>query len=80
MWLDDAEIGEIPVVWNFLVGHNKVDPANPDNTAPKAIHYTSGGPWFDRYKDCEFADLWINELEELNAEKAAEDEKKKKNN
>ncbi|XP_009380374.2 protein CDI [Musa acuminata AAA Group] len=77
MWLDDAEIGEIPFVWNFLVGHNKVDPADPDNTAPKAIHYTSGGPWFERYKDCEFADLWINELEESNAEKAAEDEKKK---
>ncbi|KAL0342047.1 UNVERIFIED_CONTAM: protein CDI [Sesamum calycinum] len=23
-WLNDDEIGEIPFVWNFLVGHNKV--------------------------------------------------------
>ncbi|KAG6481623.1 protein CDI-like [Zingiber officinale] len=75
-WLDDAEIGEVPFVWNFLVGHNKVDPADPARTAPKAIHYTSGGPWFEGCGDCEFADLWTNELEELNAEKKAEEEKK----
>ncbi|KAG6538610.1 protein CDI-like [Zingiber officinale] len=76
MWLDDAEIGEIPFVWNFLVGHNKVDPADPERTSPKAIHYTCGGPWFERYKDCEFADLWNKELEELNAEKQAEEKEK----
>ncbi|XP_008785122.1 protein CDI-like [Phoenix dactylifera] len=66
-WLDDAEIGEIPFVWNFLVGHNNVDPNDP-TTFPKAIHYTTGGPWFERYKDCEFAELWLQELEELNKE------------
>ncbi|KAK3156917.1 hypothetical protein QOZ80_2AG0113790 [Eleusine coracana subsp. coracana] len=67
-WLDDHEIGELPFVWNFLVGHNRVDPDDPA-TRPKAIHYTCGGPWFERYKDCEFADLWIKEAEELRAEK-----------
>uniref|UniRef100_A0A452YIW1 Uncharacterized protein n=1 Tax=Aegilops tauschii subsp. strangulata TaxID=200361 RepID=A0A452YIW1_AEGTS len=67
-WLDDDEIGEVPFVWNFLVGHNKVDPDDP-TTQPKALHYTCGGPWFDRYRDCEFADLWIKEAEELRAEK-----------
>jgi hypothetical protein len=67
-WLHDDEIGELPFVWNFLVGHNKVDPADPA-TRPKAIHYTCGGPWFERYKDCDFADLWIKEAEELRAEK-----------
>jgi len=67
-WLDDDEIGEVPFVWNFLVGHNRVDPADPD-TRPRAIHYTCGGPWFERYRDCEFADLWIREAEELRAEK-----------
>ncbi|KAM3402612.1 hypothetical protein ACQJBY_006457 [Aegilops geniculata] len=67
-WLDDDEIGEVPFVWNFLVGHNKVDPDDPA-TQPKALHYTCGGPWFDRYRDCEFADLWIKEAEELRAEK-----------
>lgn len=65
MWLQDDDIGEVPFVWNFLVGHNKVD----EGTYPKAIHYTMGGPWFERYKDCEFADLWLKELEELENEK-----------
>ncbi|XP_039145966.1 protein CDI-like [Dioscorea cayenensis subsp. rotundata] len=73
MWLDDDEIGEVPFVWNFLVGHNKVDPEDPE-TFPKVLHYTSGGPWFERYKDCEFADLWLKELEEC---KKKEKEKEK---
>ncbi|KAI5017400.1 hypothetical protein ZWY2020_042288 [Hordeum vulgare] len=67
-WLDDDEIGEVPFVWNFLVGHNRVDPDDPA-TQPKALHYTCGGPWFERYRDCEFADLWIKEAEELRADK-----------
>ncbi|XP_042049519.1 protein CDI-like [Salvia splendens] len=62
-WLDDDEIGEIPFVWNFLVGHNKVVEGD-ESTFPKAIHYTLGGPWFKEWKDCEFGDLWLSELEE----------------
>ncbi|KAJ1384382.1 Nucleotide-diphospho-sugar transferase [Sesbania bispinosa] len=61
-WLEDAEIGSIPFVWNFLEGHNKVVENDP-TTSPKAIHYTRGGPWFDAWKNCEFADLWLNEME-----------------
>ncbi|KAJ0968842.1 hypothetical protein J5N97_021719 [Dioscorea zingiberensis] len=71
MWLDDDEIGEVPFVWNFLVGHNRVDPDDPE-TVPKVIHYTSGGPWFERYRDCEFSDLWLKELEEWEKEKDEE--------
>ncbi|KAG1360560.1 protein CDI [Cocos nucifera] len=65
MWLDDSDIGAVPFVWNFLVGHNKVDDGEPETTFPRAIHYTLGGPWFRDYKDCEFADLWVKELEEV---------------
>ncbi|XP_002990596.2 protein CDI [Selaginella moellendorffii] len=62
LWLDDADIGSIPFVWNFLVGHNKMgDGAG----LPKAIHYTSGGPWFEAWKDCEYAELWLREREDL---------------
>ncbi|KAL0463895.1 UNVERIFIED_CONTAM: protein CDI [Sesamum latifolium] len=68
-WLEDDEIGEIPFVWNFLVGHNKVVEGD-QSMYPKAIHYTLGGPWFEQWKDCEFGDLWLNELEEY--KKAAE--------
>ncbi|KAF8689889.1 hypothetical protein HU200_041521 [Digitaria exilis] len=75
MWLDDSEVGEVPFVWNFLVGHNAVDPADVAGTAPRALHYTSGGPWFERYKDCEFADLWIQERDAYLAEEEEEEEK-----
>lgn len=63
-WLNDDEIGSLPFVWNFLVGHNKVDENDLTNTFPKAVHYTLGGPWFENYKDCEFGDLWLKEKEE----------------
>ncbi|XP_057450212.1 protein CDI [Lotus japonicus] len=62
-WLEDGEIGSIPFVWNFLEGHNKVVENDP-TTLPKAIHYTRGGPWFEAWKHCEFADLWLNEMDE----------------
>nr|XP_043623994.1 protein CDI-like [Erigeron canadensis] len=62
MWLDDEEIGEVPFVWNFLVGHNNV--GDQDIYYPKAIHYTSGGPWFEEWKDCEFGELWLKERDE----------------
>ncbi|CAA2986897.1 Hypothetical predicted protein [Olea europaea subsp. europaea] len=73
-WLEDNEIGEIPFVWNFLVGHNAVVEGDPE-TYPKAIHYTLGGPWFEKWKDCQFGDLWLNELEEYkkSAEKKVDD-------
>lgn len=72
-WLEDDEIGEVPFVWNFLVGHNRAVEGDP-STAPKAIHYTLGGPWFEAWKDCEFGDLWVKEKEELEKE----EEKKEK--
>ncbi|KAJ7571216.1 hypothetical protein O6H91_01G155500 [Diphasiastrum complanatum] len=67
MWLDDADIGSVPFTWNFLVGHNEVpkDTKGLPIIYPKAIHYTSGGPWFEAWKNCEFADLWFQEREEL---------------
>ncbi|XP_051147849.1 protein CDI-like [Andrographis paniculata] len=63
-WLEDSEIGEIPYVWNFLVGHNRI----VGNWYPKAVHYTLGGPWFDEWKDCEFGELWLAELQDYEDE------------
>lgn len=59
-WLDDEDIGEIPHTWNWLVGHYN----EPTDGRPDAIHYTLGGPWFDNYKDVEYADLWEKEKTE----------------
>ncbi|KAL4192681.1 hypothetical protein AMTRI_Chr06g173210 [Amborella trichopoda] len=60
--LEDHEIGLIPFVWNFLVGHNKVVDGESESY-PKSLQCTSGGPWFDAWKDCDFADLGIKEME-----------------
>ena len=32
---------------------------------PNLIHYTEGGPWFENYRDCEFAGLWKDELYDM---------------
>ena len=55
-WLTDEEIGELDHTWNYLVGvYNDYD-------KPNLIHYTEGGPWFENYRDCEFHQLWKDEL------------------
>ena len=47
----DCCIGEIPKMYNCLVGHY-------DCSEAKALHYTNGGPWFDQYKNSEKASAW----------------------
>jgi hypothetical protein len=57
-WIRDHYIGEVDKEWNWLVNWYR------DGT-PKAIHYTEGGPWFDNYKDCDYAEVWNNYKLEL---------------
>jgi hypothetical protein len=53
-WLgNDALIGELPHRWNHLVG---VDPYDADAAI---VHYTIGGPYFDEYRDCDYAAEWF---------------------
>jgi hypothetical protein len=53
-WLDgDDQIGELPVVWNYLV--NEYD-YRPD---AKNVHVTDGCPYFDEYKDDDYAEEWF---------------------
>ena len=49
-------IGEIPRQYNHLVGIYKKR-YNPYSKI-KALHYTSGGPWFDNYKEAELSEEW----------------------
>lgn len=51
-WLKDAEIGELPIAWNHLVG---VCPPNHD---AKLVHFTLGTPDMAGYEEGEFADEW----------------------
>lgn len=54
MWLEDNEIGEFSHEWNWLVDWYK----EPKDGNPKFLHYTEGGPYFENYQDCGYAELW----------------------
>lgn len=58
-WTQDALIGELPLEWNWLVDEY------PFKAEAKVVHYTLGGPWFDDYRDCDYADEWRAELKRL---------------
>ena len=55
LWLQDAEIGSIPKEWNWLTDWY----SEPEDGKPKLLHYTEGGPWFEEYKNCNYADVWL---------------------
>ncbi len=56
-WLpDESLIGELPRAWNHLVGYYNPTPG------VSLVHYTLGGPYFDEYRDCEYAEHWRAEL------------------
>jgi hypothetical protein len=59
-WLEgDPLIGALPPQWNHLVGYD----------APRAdaslVHFTIGGPYFDQYRDCEYAKEWFAERDAM---------------
>ncbi len=58
-WTEDASIGEIPLEWNWLVGEYDRNPK------AKILHYTLGGPYFDAYRDCDYAAEWFAEFESM---------------
>lgn len=53
-WLPDSAIGEFSYQWNWLVDWYTLSADNK----PKALHYTSGGPWFENYRFCDFHTEW----------------------
>jgi hypothetical protein len=59
-WVRTQDIGALPEAWNWLEGWSK----RPVFETPKAVHFTRGGPWFEQWRDVDYADLW-------NAERAA---------
>jgi len=59
-WIPDEAIGFLPLEWNWLVGEYE------RSEAAKIVHYTLGGPYFDDYRDCDYADEWFTERDRLN--------------
>lgn len=57
-YCDDNNIGELPIEYNYLV-----DYYNTGNY--KALHFTDGGPWHEKYRNVMYGDLWINYLNPL---------------
>ncbi|HUE45093.1 MAG TPA: glycosyltransferase [Aestuariivirgaceae bacterium] len=60
-WTQDSLIGELPLEWNWLVEEYEY---RPD---ARIVHYTLGGPYFDEYRDCDYASEWFEELRSLQA-------------
>ena len=56
-WLKDEDIGEIDERWNWLEGWT----SKHNSKEPYAVHFTRGGPWFDEWKDVEYAKEWNEE-------------------
>ena len=51
-WLNDEDIGEIPLGWNWLVTEYE------DSDAAQLLHYTLGTPCFLEYQDSNMSEIW----------------------
>jgi hypothetical protein len=51
-WLNDDQIGGLPIEWNWLAIEY------PENPAAKLIHYTLGTPCFKDYADQSMSNIW----------------------
>jgi lipopolysaccharide biosynthesis glycosyltransferase len=53
-WLNDAQIGELPKIWNWLATEYE------DNPDAKLVHYTLGTPCFKDFAQAPMAKDWWN--------------------
>jgi lipopolysaccharide biosynthesis glycosyltransferase len=58
-WLDDEMIGDLPMVWNWLVGEYE------PNEDAKLLHFTLGAPCFPGKSTCDHAADWCAEYEAM---------------
>ncbi|MFZ9470643.1 MAG: glycosyltransferase [Rickettsiales bacterium] len=59
-WLDDDEIGILPIEWNWLAIEY------PENMQAKLIHYTLGTPCFRDYANSDMSDIWHETYKRVN--------------
>lgn len=55
-WAEDRLIGELALEWNWLVSEY------PYNAGANIVHFTLGGPYFDEYRGCDYAEEWFTEF------------------
>ena len=53
-WLDDEEIGELPLEWNYLNNISKLN-----GKEPALVHFTNGLPDLPGYENQPYADEWL---------------------
>lgn len=59
-WLHSEEdIGALPHTWNHLVGFDA------ENQHAALVHYTTGGPYFEEYRNCEHAAEWFDAFDAM---------------
>lgn len=51
-WLNDSEIGDLPMEWNWLVN------VEDKPVEPKIAHFTNGGPWIDGWVKDNHDEIW----------------------
>lgn len=57
-WLDDADIGDLPLEWNWLASESEFI-ANP-----MIVHHTLGSPCLPGYEDAPYGNEWRRELQD----------------
>jgi lipopolysaccharide biosynthesis glycosyltransferase len=61
-WLESENlIGALPQRWNWLVDYHPTVPASEVSL----LHFTSGGPYFEAYRNCSYHTEWFQELSAL---------------
>ena len=58
-WVEDRLIGELEREWNWLVGEY------PHNPGARIAHFTLGGPYFEPYRECDYAAEWFAERDSM---------------
>jgi hypothetical protein len=59
-WLQDEQIGALPLTWNYLIGEE-----NQSQEPPQIVHFTNAGPWHSHYQLGEYGAEWLTELEQM---------------
>lgn len=54
-WLQENQVGELPSIWNHLVGYYDY------NAGAALVHWTLGGPYLgEKYKTVDYAEEWFS--------------------
>lgn len=59
-WVEDQQIGSLPLEWNWLVGEYTHNPE------AKNVHWTNFGPWLREFEHTDYAEEWFEVKRQMN--------------